>query len=77
MLVSTRKGVNAARGDDYTMTEHIVLLSFYGRKESGIFSTYHFLHPTKHTTTTVYFYYCRQTTKRVYKNIIINKQYIQ
>ena len=24
------------------------------------------------TTTTVYFYYCRQTTKRIYKNIIIS-----
>ena len=29
------------------------------------------------STTTVNFYYCRQTTKRIYKNIIINKQYIQ
>ena len=29
------------------------------------------------TTTTVYFYYCSQTTKRIYKNIIINKEYIQ
>ena len=29
------------------------------------------------STTTVNFYYCRQTTKRIYKNIITNKQYIQ
>ena len=30
------------------------------------------------TTTTVNFYYsCRQSTKRIYKNIVIKKQYIQ
>ena len=67
MIGKHKRGVNAALGNDYTTTKHIV----------GIFSIHHFLHPTKQTTTTVYFYYCRQTTKRIYKNIIIHKQYIQ
>ena len=30
----------------------------------------------KTTTTTFYFYYCRQKTKRIYKNVVITKQYI-